>query len=80
MIKLSTRWASSAHVRTRRSAAGGRGMRRALASLALVGTQVGTLAGCAVGPDFLAPNAPNVSNYLPGRGDGSTISGQGITR
>ena len=94
MIKLSTRRASSARPRKQEQAGErirsqsavdnrgafarpvGQSLRVAVAGLVVALTQ----AGCAVGPDFKDPNAPAVSNYLPGSQERSRIAADGVTQ
>lgn len=47
-------------------------------SLTLLAATAALLAGCAVGPDFVPPNAPPVSGYLPKADAKSKVSAYGV--
>ena len=70
-VRLRASWRVAMRQRTRRSY-------RFVPAVVAIGS-AGMLAGCMVGPDFEAPNAPNVEGFLPGKEQRATISGQGIT-
>ena len=81
MMKLSKWWAKGVRLRASWRVAMRRthGSHRLGRAVVVLGS-AGMLAGCMVGPDFEAPNAPNVEGFLPGKEQRATISGQGIAR